>query len=308
MKSYYRVVLGRQHVYAERCFNENFIGIYYDIDQDLTGHLPEDWRAFNRQFVPVFLKKLPDKSKIAAGLACGALWTLAKGIAEGDLVLSPDGAGSYMVGEVVGGYRYQPDDPHPHQRPVRWHERRISREEISDALSKSLTRPGTVSNLTPYAEEIELLIQGSAQPSIFSNLPEVEDPSAFAMEKHLEDFLIENWRHTPFGRDYDIYEVDGELVGQQFMTDTGAIDILAVSKNQDTLLVIELKKGRASDAVVGQILRYMGYVKEELAETDQDVKGMIIGMKDDIRLQRALSLVKDVDFYRYEVSFKLKKV
>ncbi len=27
-----------------------------------------------------------------------------------------------------------------------------------------------------------------------------------------------------------------------------------------------LKKGRASDVVVGQILRYMGYVQEQLAE------------------------------------------
>ena len=42
-------------------------------------------------------------------------------------------------------------------------------------------------------------------------------------------------------------------------------------------LVIELKKGRASDSVVGQIQRYMGYVKDELAEKNQPVKGVIIG-------------------------------
>ncbi|MDI9566878.1 MAG: endonuclease NucS, partial [Chloroflexota bacterium] len=113
---------------------------------------------------------------------------------------------------------------------------------------------------------------------------------------------------TPFGSDYDVYEEEGNLIGKQFPTDTGAIDIFAVSKDQKTLLVIELKKGRASDAVVGQILRYMGYVKEELAETDQLVKGVIIGIEDDIRLQRALSMVEGIEFYRYEVDFKLKKV
>jgi len=37
------------------------------------------------------------------------------------------------------------------------------------------------------------------------------------------------------------------------------IDILAVSKDQKELLVVELKKGRASDVVVGQIQRYMGF-------------------------------------------------
>ena len=175
-------------------------------------------------------------------------------------------------------------------------------------MSRSLVTPGTVSSLSPYAEEIEQLVAGISAPRVFVNDTSVEDPSAFAMEKHLEDFLVENWRHGPFSRDYVIYEVDGELVGQQYMTDTGAIDLLAISKNQQTLMVIELKKGRASDAVVGQILRYMGYVKNELAEPNQSVKGVIIAMKDDVRLQRALSMVNDIDFYCYEVSFKLKKV
>jgi hypothetical protein len=48
-----------------------------------------------------------------------------------------------------------------------------------------------------------------------------------------------------------------------------SIDILAISKDKTELLVVELKKGRASDMVVGQIQRYMGYVLEELAETNQ---------------------------------------
>ena len=55
--------------------------------------------------------------------------------------------------------------------------------------------------------------------------------------------------------------------------------------------VVELKKGRASDAVVGQLLRYMGYVKDELLEEDQMVKGIIIALTDDQRLKRALSLL-----------------
>jgi len=52
--------------------------------------------------------------------------------------------------------------------------------------------------------------------------------------------------------------------------------------------VVELKKGRASDAVVGQVQRYMGYVLEDLAESNQTVKGVIIVLEDDLRLRRAL--------------------
>lgn len=73
----------------------------------------------------------------------------------------------------------------------------------------------------------------------------------------METFLIENWAMTDLGKDFDIYESDEEN-GRQFKTDTGPIDILAISKDKKELLVVELKRGRASDVVVGQIQRYMG--------------------------------------------------
>ncbi len=99
------------------------------------------------------------------------------------------------------------------------------------------------------------------------------------MESHLEEFLVKNWAHTDLGKEYDIFEEDGERVGQQYLTDTGPLDILAVSKDRTVLLVVELKKGRASDLVVGQTLRYMGYVQEELAEPGQTVQGAIIALR-----------------------------
>ena len=98
---------------------------------------------------------------------------------------------------------------------------------------------------------------------------------------------------------------DEEFTGQQYVTDTGPIDILAISKDKKTLLVVELKKGRVSDNVVGQIQRYMGFVKDDLAEKNQNVKGVIIGHDDDIRIQRALSVTNNIDFFKYQVNFKL---
>ena len=131
--------------------------------------------------------------------------------------------------------------------------------------------------------------------------------SAPILEKHLEDFLVRNWKNTSLGSKYIIYEdEDGQLAGQQFPSDTGPIDILAVSNDRKTLLVVELKKGRASDHVVGQIQRYMGYVKHELAEEGQQVRGVIIALEDDLRIRRALAVTQNIDFYRYEISFKLK--
>ena len=108
MKSYYRVMLGPKSIHAEECFAGNFIGTDFDIKQDLTKRLPEEWRAFNKEFIPVYMAAHPDKTKISAGLACGALWTVSKGIQNGDVVLCPDGRGKYRVGEVSGNYYYEP--------------------------------------------------------------------------------------------------------------------------------------------------------------------------------------------------------
>jgi restriction system protein len=119
MKNYYRVMLGRKSVHAAEALAGGFIGGDFTIREDLTRKLPDEWREFNKAFVPVFLKNLPTKTKIGAGLAMGALWTIAKGIKVGDIVLCRDGEGRYRVGEVSGEYMYAPGRALPHRRPVR---------------------------------------------------------------------------------------------------------------------------------------------------------------------------------------------
>jgi restriction system protein len=96
-------------------------------------------------------------------------------------------------------------------------------------------------------------------------------------------------------------------LGKQFPTDTGPIDILAVSKDKKEYLVIELKKGRASDSVVGQVQRYMGFIKEEFLENGQRVRGAIIALENDLKVKRALSVTNDIDFYEYKINFDLVK-
>jgi len=307
MKNYYRIILGTKSKFADECFKDNYIGVGFLSKIDFTHHLPNNWRDFNQQFIPEYLKENTDKKKVTAGLACATVWTLAKGILKGDIVLSPNGKGSYMVGEVLDDYSFHPNTPLCHRRTVKWYPNFIERSSMSQPLQNTTGSIATYCTITKYAEELERLIAGNRPPTIISTDSTVEDPSNFALEKHLEDFLVENWKQSELGKDFDIYEEEGELVGQQYPSDTGPIDILAISKDKKTLLVVELKKGRASDNVVGQIQRYMGYVKEELAEENQLVKGVIIALDDDLRIKRALSVTSNIDFYRYEISFKLKK-
>ena len=307
-RRFYKVMLGRGSSAAAEARKDGFVGADYNVDMDLSSQLTDDWRKFNEEWVPRFLE-LGRPNRISAGSAAGQLWTITKGLQVGDLILSPtaSNSGELYVGVVASDYHFRKGETLPHRRGVDWQSNTLKKSDCSGELRAGLGYGSTVCSLDRYGDEITRLTGSGATPDpIVSRDPLIENPSNFVLERHLEDFLVENWAQTELGAKYDIYTEEGEVVGQQYQTDTGPIDVLAISKDKRVLLVVELKKGRASDNVVGQILRYMGYVTE-LAEAGQEVRGVIIALEDDPRLQRAISMTPAVDFYRYQVQFKLHK-
>lgn len=131
--------------------------------------------------------------------------------------------------------------------------------------------------------------------------------SEFAIEKHLEDFLVANWESTELGKLYDLIEEDGEMVSQQYPTkEIGNIDLLVKDKKKGSYVVIELKKGQTSDDTVGQLTRYMGWVKKNKAKGEK-VRGIVIAGSQDNRLKYALEMVPDTKLFLYRISFSLEK-
>ena len=123
------------------------------------------------------------------------LWTVSKGIRKADVVLCPDGTGTYRVGEVLGEYYYVPGEVLPHRRKVRWLDTTIDRTAMSESLRHSSGSPGTVANISKHRDEIEALLGQAgtiAKTVVVSGDEEIEDPIAFAMEQHLEEFLVAN--------------------------------------------------------------------------------------------------------------------
>ena len=302
---YYRIMPGGKSAHLNDCLKGEFIGIDFDLKEELSDFVNYEWEAFKKKFKPYYKKLNPEKSNIAIGLHAGSVHAVCVYLSKGDIILCPDGNGVYHVGEISSDYYFAKGEVLPHRRQVNWYSKTIKRVDMSKALQGSTGSGLTHCNLIDYADEIEQLISGNKAATIVSNDKTIEDPTEFALEKHLEDFLVKNWKNTTLGKEYDIYELDGLSVGQQFQSDTGPLDILAISKDRNTFLVVELKKGRVSDNVVGQIQRYMGYVKEDLAEPHQEVKGVIIGSEDDLKIRRALSVTTNIDFYKYKVNFKL---
>ena len=309
MPRYRRIRLGSlKNSFHEQCLEGSFAGLDYGFNEDLSGKFTPHWKEFNAWFIPHYQENIEQKSKTSLGLAGGALWTFCYEMQIGDYILSPDHNGHFHVGRVNGDYFYDQEGPLPHRREINWTGQVIDKESFSEQFLASVKGPLSNVDIDKYADEIESLLEGEQSTKISVADTDVEDPVVFALEIHLEEFLLKNWESTEFGKNYDLLEEEGELVAQQFPTDTGPIDILAISKDKKELLVIELKKGKASDVVVGQIQRYMGYVIDDIAEENQIVKGAIVALEDDLRLRRALSVANDIEFFKYKVDFELFKV
>lgn len=134
----------------------------------------------------------------------------------------------------------------------------------------------------------------------------VEGENCFGLEKYLHEFLFDNWGNTDLGKDWDLLEEDGEVVGSKYNTgEVGEIDILCKHKNKPQWLIIELKRGRSCDTAVGQVLRYRGWVKRHLASDEESVRGLIISHKTDPKLHYALDGIDGIDVLTYSVSFSL---
>lgn len=135
-----------------------------------------------------------------------------------------------------------------------------------------------------------------------------ESEQQFGLERHLHEFLQDNWNQVELGRDWVIYQEPGdEEAGYEYPCDVGRIDLLAKHRNEPRWLVVELKRNQTSDQTVGQLLRYIGWVKRHLAEDGERVHGMIICREADNALRYALSTLQNVELRRYQVEFHLSE-
>lgn len=153
-----------------------------------------------------------------------------------------------------------------------------------------------------YSEYQKVLQLSSGLPST---------PHVVGSESLLEDFLVSNWRPAKFfGTEFSDLEIlkdaGGEIIGQQYDTKgIGIIDLLCIDRKTGEYCVLELKRGsESSDDVVGQLTRYMGWVKANLGK-GKNVKGIIVGGGFDEKLRYAVSIIPNTHIAIYEMHFNL---
>ena len=127
----------------------------------------------------------------------------------------------------------------------------------------------------------------------------------FAEEKHLQCFLAKNMEIIEHG--LKLYEdKENSKNGLEYPTGGRFIDILALDKYEN-FVVIELKVSRGYDRVVGQLLRYKNWVKRNIAEKGQSVRGIIISKEITNDLLLACDNSDDIELFEYSLNIKLHK-
>ena len=129
--------------------------------------------------------------------------------------------------------------------------------------------------------------------------------SSFALEYQLRDFIAQNLSTIVVeGRHLQLYVDPTGRDGIEFASAVGPIDILAVD-DSGALVVFELKRARSPDQAIGQLARYMGWVRQTIGR-GKEVHGVIVAKEIGDNLRYAASVVPNVSLFEYEVEFHLK--
>ncbi|MBA4348704.1 MAG: hypothetical protein C0415_01760 [Thermodesulfovibrio sp.] len=263
----------------------------------------------NEKELKELIKSTYPKSSLGINtFSFNVLWNFYHNISIGDIVIARKGTKKIAgIGKVIKTAFYSKEDGeesvnnltdyyYPNFIGVEWNQQ-IKDIQFNEIIFSFQTMYEINEN------KYNSLLQGKS-PQEEDELEETVEKKEFFMEKYLEEFIISNF-DTIFDKKLRLYKDPEGNIARQYPTDIGVIDILAEEVKTKDLIVIELKKGRESDKVVGQILRYMGWIDEYLRKENQKVKGIIICKEPDQKLLYAIKKTIDIQIKYYGIDFKL---
>lgn len=184
----------------------------------------------------------------------------------------------------------------------------VTSHQVRDALKKAGW------SVQETADEVRLIRPDTSMPEstiteVLGNGSESEDTdqaeAAFGLEFQLRDFIAQNFGSIAVeGKRLRLYIDPTGRDGIEYPTAIGPIDLLAVD-DSGVFVVFELKRARVPDKAIGQLARYMGWVKQTIGK-DRDVRGVIVAKTITDNLRYAVSVFPNVSLFEYEVEFHLK--
>lgn len=146
---------------------------------------------------------------------------------------------------------------------------------------------------------------GDDSESVKEEVQELAEEASpeFAYERDLQNYLARNLHLIESG--LTLFEDDG-INGLEFPVGGRFIDILATDTDGN-YVVIELKVSKGYDRVVGQLLRYMAWIRKNQTEPGQRVRGVIVARYISEDLLLACNEVQGVQLFEYQLSVSLRQ-
>jgi len=170
------------------------------------------------------------------------LWSFYHEMASGDIIIARRGRKVIAaIGTVTSSAYYEhernikatgPENPYSNHIGVRWHDAPRGLE-----FRRMVFGMQTIYEITE--DQYRSLMEQKDEPGE-EHEDHIQDRAEFVLEKYLEDFIVTNFSKI-FGNELELFTdpVEG-VIGQQYGTEIGSIDILAIDRSSNSIVVIEL--------------------------------------------------------------------
>lgn len=173
---------------------------------------------------------------------------------------------------------------------------RTARTRLAELLLRQLSGRGADhAGLERVAELLAARLEFSAEPA-------GDHFEEDLLESAIEDQLVARWGESPFAEmGVQLHtNARGEVVGQQYPVGRWSIDLLGWQEVQGCWWIIELKRGQASDRVVGQVGRYLGWVDRYLTRSGERTRGVILASEISNRLEHACYAMPNIEAWTFD--------
>lgn len=177
--------------------------------------------------------------------------------------------------------------------------RPLARHTIEELLPDQYERLCSVLRDKANWVDITSTVEPSAQSEV-AFCPAPASSGISLLERDLQKFLSRNLHLIEPG-----LVAHPEYQLEEYQTDVGRIDLLCQDA-KGSWVVVELKADWAGDDAIGQVLGYMGWVRDNLPN-GSSVRGVLICKNPTPRIQAAAKLV-GLSIKRFLISFSIENV